>query len=68
MGNRTDPTTPLEGVGHVAGKDQLAKKLSLLAEKLAKSGLRLTDGSGKIKAMAFIGGVRKPIEKDRKDE
>ena len=60
MGNRTDRSTPLEGVGHVAGKDQLAEKLAELAKTLAESGLRLTDGSGKIKAMAFIGGVRKP--------
>ena len=40
-------------------KDDLAKKLSELKKRFAKSGLRLTDGSSKVKAMAFVGGVRK---------
>jgi hypothetical protein len=39
--------------------DELAKKLSELEKRFAKSGLRLTDGSSKMKAMAFVGGVRK---------
>ena len=46
--------------GHsVKQKDELAKKLSELEKRFAKSGLRLTDGSSKVKAMAFVGGVRK---------
>jgi len=44
----------------VKKKDELSKKLSELAKRLAKSGLRLTDGSGKVKTVAFVGGVRRP--------
>jgi hypothetical protein len=40
-------------------KNKLSKKLAELTEKFAKSGLRLTDESSKVKAIAFIGGVRK---------
>ena len=40
-------------------KDELAKKLSELEMHFAKSGLRLTDGSSRVKAMALVGGVRK---------
>ena len=40
-------------------KDELAKKLSELEKRFAKSGLRLTDGSSKVKAMGFLCGVRK---------
>ena len=40
-------------------KDELSRKLSQLAKRFAKSGLRLTDGSNKVKAVAFVGGVRK---------
>jgi len=43
----------------VKEKDELAKKLSELEKQFARSGLRLTDGSSKVKAMAFVGGVRK---------
>ena len=39
-------------------KLEISRRLSQLAKKLAASGLRLTDGSGTIKAMAFIGGGR----------
>ena len=38
----------------------MSKKLLELEKRLAKSGLRLTDGSRKVKAMGFVGGVRKP--------
>jgi hypothetical protein len=44
-------------------KDELSKKLSELAKRFAKSGLRLTDGSGEVKAVAFVGGVRKPDDR-----
>ena len=47
-------------------KDVLSKRLSELAKRLAKSGLRLTDGSGKVKAMAFVGGVRKPDNRSQR--
>ncbi len=49
----------IKGKAPVKKKDELSKKLSELAKRLAKSGLRLTDGSGKVKAVAFVGGVRK---------
>jgi hypothetical protein len=40
----------------VKKKDKLAEKLSELKKQFAKSGLRLTDGSSKVKAMGFVGG------------
>jgi hypothetical protein len=43
----------------VKKKDELSKKLLELAKRFAKSGRRLTDGSGKVKAIGFV-GVRKP--------
>ena len=46
-------------------KDELSKKLSELAKRFAKSGLRLTDGSGEVKAVAFVGGVRKPDDRSQ---
>jgi hypothetical protein len=47
------------GEGTVKKKDKLAEKLSELKKQFAKSGLRLTDGSSKVKAMALVGGFRK---------
>jgi hypothetical protein len=44
----------------VKKEETLSQRLSRLTKKFAKSGLRLTDGSGKVKAVAFVGGVRKP--------
>jgi hypothetical protein len=41
-------------------KEGLSKKLSELAKRFANSGLRLTDGSGKVKAVGIVGGVWKP--------
>ncbi len=38
--------------------DKFSLQLSQLAQRLAASGLRLIDGSAKVKAVAFIGGVR----------
>jgi hypothetical protein len=46
----------------VKKKDELSKKLPELEKRLAKSRLRLIDGSGKVKAVGFVGGVRKPKE------
>jgi len=46
----------------VKKKNELAKKLSELEKRFAKSGMQLADGSSKMKAMAFVGfvgGVRK---------
>jgi len=43
----------------VKKKDELSRKLSELEKRFARSGLRLSDGSSKVKAMAFVGGVRK---------
>jgi hypothetical protein len=48
------------GKARMKKKDEWSKKLSELAKRFAKSGLRLTDGSGKVKAVAFVGGVQKP--------
>jgi hypothetical protein len=39
-------------------EDPLAKRLAELTKKFAESGLRLTDGSSKVKAIAFVGGLR----------
>ncbi len=41
--------------------DKLSKKLSELAKRFEKSGLRLMDGSRKVKALALVGGVRKQV-------
>jgi hypothetical protein len=40
--------------------DEFSRKLSELQKWLAESGLRLEDDSGKVKAVGFVGGVRKP--------
>ena len=40
--------------------ETVSQKLARLIKKAEASGRRLTDGSSKIKAMGFVGGVRKP--------
>jgi hypothetical protein len=37
-----------------------SKKLSAAIERLTKSGLKVTDGTCKGKAIGFVGGVRPP--------
>ena len=57
-------STQHEDVVHAAGKDQMAEKLADPAKTLAESGLRLTDGSDRVKSMGFVGGVRQPESQD----
>jgi hypothetical protein len=49
-----------EKIGRRAVKknDEFSGKLSELAKRFAESGLRLTDGSGEVKAVGFVGAVR----------
>jgi len=44
-------------------EDELTKKLAELRKKFAESGRPLIDNSSKIKAMGFVGGVRRPPSK-----
>ncbi len=40
--------------------ETVSQKLTRLIKQAEASGRTLTDGSSKIKAMGFVGGVRKP--------
>jgi len=44
----------------VENAETVSKKLARLIKDAEASGRTLTDGSSKIKAMGFVGGVRKP--------
>jgi hypothetical protein len=46
------------GRGGRVMKDKFSVQLAQLTRHLAESGLRLIDGSAKVKAVAFVGGVR----------
>lgn len=49
-------------------EETLSQRLSRLTKKFSKSGLQLTDGSKKVKAIGFVGGVRKPENLPAGDE
>jgi len=51
----------------MANKEGESKKLSAAIEKLAKSGLKVTDGTCKGKGIGFVGGVRRPKRESRDD-
>ena len=46
--------------GKMANKEGESKKLSAAIEKLAKSGLKVTDGTCKGKGIGFVGGSGVP--------
>jgi len=42
--------------------ETLSQKLARLIKEAEASGRTLTDASSKIKAIGFVGGVRKPVD------
>ena len=42
--------------------ETLSQKLARLVKEAEASGRTLTDASSKIKAMGFVGGIRKPVD------
>jgi hypothetical protein len=46
---------------------ELSKKLSAAIERLAKLGLKVTNGTCKWKSIGFVGGVRRPEAKSVND-
>jgi hypothetical protein len=49
-----------EGMTQVEKTETLSQKLARLMKEFEASGRTLTDASSKIKAIGFVGGVRKP--------